>query len=42
VHRDLKEVTFIDKSGERLLLALRNEGAQFISGGCYVRHVVDH
>ena len=38
---DLKEVTFIDKSGERLLLALRNEGAQFISGGCYVRHVVD-
>src|SRR6478736_2526537 len=38
---NLNEVTFIDKAGERLLLALRNEGAQFISGGCYVRHVVE-
>jgi outer membrane protein TolC len=38
---DLKEVTFIDKSGERLLRALRNEGAQFVSGGCYVRHIVE-
>jgi outer membrane protein TolC len=37
---DLNEVTFIDKTGERLLLALRNEGAQLISGGCYVRHIV--
>jgi outer membrane protein TolC/anti-anti-sigma regulatory factor len=38
---DLKEVTFIDKAGERLLCALRNEGARFISGGCYVRHIVE-
>src|SRR5580692_4959521 len=38
---DLKEVTFIDETGERLLRALRNEGAQFISGGCYVRHIVE-
>src|SRR5580692_7349241 len=38
---DLNEVTFIDKTGERLLRALRNEGAQFISGGCYVRHIVE-
>jgi outer membrane protein TolC len=38
---DLKEVTFIDKTGERLLRTLRNEGAQFISGGCYVRHIVE-
>jgi len=38
---DLNEVTFIDKTGERLLRALRNEGAQFISSGCYVRHIVE-
>ena len=38
---DMNEVTFIDKTGERLLLALRNEGAQFILSGCYVRHIVE-
>jgi outer membrane protein TolC/anti-anti-sigma regulatory factor len=38
---DLNEVTFIDKTGERLLQALRGEGAQFILGGCYVRHIVE-
>src|SRR5579864_1505304 len=38
---NLNEVTFIDKAGERLLRALRNEGAQFILGGCYVRHIVE-
>jgi outer membrane protein TolC len=38
---DLNEVTFIDKTGERLLRAFRNQGAQFISGGCYVRHIVE-
>jgi outer membrane protein TolC/anti-anti-sigma regulatory factor len=38
---DLNEVTFIDKTGERLLAALRSEGAQFILGGCYVRHIVE-
>jgi len=38
---DLNEVTFIDKTGERLLRALGNEGAQFILGGCYVRHIVE-
>ena len=37
---DLNEVTFIDKTGEGLLRVLRDEGAQFISGGCYVRHIV--
>jgi hypothetical protein len=37
----MNEVTFIDKTGERLLRALRSEGAQFISGGCYVRHIVE-
>ena len=39
---DLNEVTFIDKAGERLLRALLDEGAQFISGGCYIRHIVEH
>jgi len=38
---DLKEVAFIDKTGERLLRALHNEGAQFISDGCYVRHIIE-
>jgi len=38
---DLNEVTFIDKTGESLLRELRDEGAQFILGGCYVRHIVD-
>jgi hypothetical protein len=38
---DLNEVTFIDKTAERLLRVLRDEGAQFISGGCYVRHIVE-
>src|SRR5690242_2643546 len=38
---DLNEVTFIDNTGEGLLRVLRDEGAQFISGGCYVRHIVE-
>ena len=38
---DLTEVTFIDKTGEGLLCVLRDEGAQFILGGCYVRHIVE-
>src|SRR5277367_3090366 len=38
---DLNDVTFIDKTGEGLLRELRDEGAQFISGGCYVRHIVE-
>jgi outer membrane protein TolC len=38
---DLNEVTFIDKTGEGLLRVLHDEGAQFILGGCYVRHIVE-
>ena len=38
---DLKEVTFIDKTGEGLLRVLCDEGAQVIPGGCYVRHIVE-
>jgi outer membrane protein TolC len=38
---DLNEVTFIGKTGEGLLRVLLDEGAQFISGGCFVRHIVE-
>lgn len=38
---DLSDVTFIDKSGESLLRALCKKGAQFITKGVYIRHVVD-
>src|ERR1700692_3258978 len=38
---DRNEVTFIDKTGERLLLGVRNEGAQFILRVYYIRHIVE-
>jgi len=38
---DLNEITFIDKSGERLLRHLVREGAQCIATGVYVKHVLD-
>ena len=38
---DLNDVTFIDKSGERLLRAISRKGAQLIAGGMYVKHVVE-
>ncbi len=38
---DLNDVTFIDKSGERLLRAISKKGAQLIAGGMYVKHVVE-
>jgi anti-anti-sigma regulatory factor len=37
---DLNDVTFIDKSGERLLRAMSKKGAQLIAGGMYVKHVL--
>src|ERR1700683_717167 len=39
---DLNEVTFIDKSGERLLRVLAKDGAQFTASGAYIRHVVEN
>ncbi len=39
---DLSGVTFIDKSGERALAELCNEGAEFIATGIYTRHVVNN
>ena len=38
---DLNEITFIDKSGERLLRHLVREGAQCIATGVYVKHVLE-
>ena len=37
---DLTGVTFIDKSGEKVLAELSKEGAELIASGCYTRHVV--
>jgi anti-anti-sigma regulatory factor len=38
---NLDEVTFIDKSGERMLRSMSNQGAQFVASDVYVRHVID-
>ncbi len=37
---DLTGVTFIDKSGEKVLTELSKEGADLIATGVYTRHVV--
>jgi hypothetical protein len=39
---DLTEVTFIDKSGEKVLAELCREGAEFVATGVYTQHVVDN
>lgn len=38
---DLNDVTFIDKSGARLLRAIWKKGAQLIAKGVYTKHVLD-
>jgi len=38
---DLSGVTFIDKSGQRLLRSMSKEGTQFIATGIYIKHVLD-
>jgi anti-anti-sigma regulatory factor len=38
---DLNDVTFIDKSGERLLRAISKKGAQLIASGVYVKHLLE-
>ena len=38
---NLDEVTFIDKSGERMLRSMSKQGAQFVASGVYVKHVLD-
>ena len=37
---DLTGVTFIDRSGEKVLAELSKQGAELIATGCYTRHVV--
>jgi RND family efflux transporter MFP subunit len=39
---DLDEVTFIDKSGERLLCMLARDGAQFTASGIFTKHLIEH
>jgi anti-anti-sigma regulatory factor len=39
---NLEEVTFIDKSGERMLRSMSNQGAQFVASDVYIKHVLDH
>jgi anti-anti-sigma regulatory factor len=38
---NLDEVTFIDKSGARMLRSMSNQGAQFVASDVYVKHVLD-
>ncbi len=38
---NLHEVTFIDKSGERMLRRMFNQGAQLVASDVYVRQVLD-
>jgi outer membrane protein TolC len=38
---DLKEITFVDRSGERLLCAMVREGAQCIGSGICIKHVLE-
>ena len=37
----LNEITFIDKSGERLLRHLVSEGAQCIANGVFIKHILE-
>lgn len=38
---DLNDVTFIDKSGERLLRAIGKKGAELVANGVYTKDVVE-
>ena len=38
---DLNDVTFIDKSGERLLRAMSKTGADLTSNGMYTKHLLE-
>jgi anti-anti-sigma regulatory factor len=38
---NLDEVTFIDRSGERMLRCMCNQGARLVASDVYVRHVLD-
>ena len=38
---NLDEVTFIDKSGERMLRCMSRQGAQLVASDVYVEHVLE-
>jgi anti-anti-sigma regulatory factor len=38
---NLHDVTFIDKSGERMLRCMFNQGAQLVASDVYVKQVLD-
>jgi anti-anti-sigma regulatory factor len=38
---NLDEVTFIDKSGERVLRSMATQGAQLVGSDVYIKHVLD-
>jgi hypothetical protein len=38
---DLNDVTFIDKSGERLLRAMSKKGAELVANGMYTAHLLE-
>ena len=37
---ELIDVTFIDRSGEAVLVEIMNQGAEFIAGDVYTRHLL--
>ncbi len=39
---DLSDVTFIDESGEKLLLDMRSSGARFVAAGVATKHLLDN
>jgi hypothetical protein len=39
---DLREVTFIDATGEKVLTKMMQDKAQFIVGGVYATHVIEN
>ena len=38
---NLDEVTFIDRSGERVLRSMSNQGAHLAASDVYVKHILD-
>ena len=38
---NLDEVTFIDKSGERMLRSMLKQGVRFVTSDLYIKHVLD-
>jgi hypothetical protein len=39
---DLSDVTCVDASGEGLLGELRDEGAEFVATGVYIKHLLEN